>query len=55
VTPPVPPHKVGLADGSVYNIVGLEKTLVDTLVQFAQNGSTATDVPEVYHPLAVME
>jgi hypothetical protein len=51
----VPPHRVGLADGSVYNIVGLEKTLVDTLVQFAQNGSTAADVPEVYHPLAVVE
>jgi hypothetical protein len=44
-----------LADGSVYNIVGLDKTLVDTLVQFAHNGSTAVDVPEVYHQLAVVE
>jgi hypothetical protein len=51
----VPPHRVGLADGSVYSIVGLDKTLVDTLVQLAQNGSTVADVPEVYHPLAVVE
>jgi hypothetical protein len=49
------PHRIGLADGSVYDVVGLDKTLVGTLVQFAYNGSTAADVPEVYHPLTVVE
>lgn len=50
-----PPSRVGLADGSLYNIVGLEEDLVDTLIDFAYNGSSAADVPEVYAKLMVEE
>ncbi|KAJ4373058.1 hypothetical protein N0V83_003349 [Neocucurbitaria cava] len=51
----VPPSRVGLADGSLYNIVGLETDMVDTLIDFAYNGSSAADVPEVYAKLVVVE
>jgi hypothetical protein len=44
-----------LANGDLYNIVGLEKDLINTLIRFAYNGSSAAEVPEVYHKLAVVE
>lgn len=51
----VSPNRVGLADGSVYSIDGLDEELAATLVHFAYNGSSAADVPEIYHSLEVVE
>ncbi|KAF2833664.1 hypothetical protein CC86DRAFT_461966 [Ophiobolus disseminans] len=50
-----PPTRVGLADGVVYNTAGLETGLVETLIDLAFNGTTAAEVPEVYHNLVVVE
>ena len=48
-----PPQIAGLADGTVYDIKGLASDLVDTIVSFSQNGSTAADVPEVFQELVI--
>ncbi|OSS53035.1 hypothetical protein B5807_02390 [Epicoccum nigrum] len=48
-----PPQFAGLVDGTLYNIEGLSTDLVDTLVSFTKNGSTAADVPEVFQNLVV--
>jgi hypothetical protein len=45
---PVPPHEVILADGTAYDVVGLEKAAINTLIAFAHNGSNAAVVPTAY-------
>ncbi|KAF2031451.1 hypothetical protein EK21DRAFT_110821 [Setomelanomma holmii] len=51
----VAPTRLVLVEGSSYNIEGLEKDHVDTLLSLAYNGSTSADLPELYTNLAVEE
>lgn len=44
---------LALVDGQKYDISQLDDTLLEPLVEFALNGSTTEDVPEVYKVLEI--
>jgi hypothetical protein len=48
----LPPNEVVLADGSVYDAIGLENEAIDTLIAFAYNGSSAAVIPAVYRQIS---
>jgi hypothetical protein len=49
----VKPDLLVLEDGQRYNISGLDDTLLNPLVEYAFNGSTADAIPEVYKNIAI--
>jgi hypothetical protein len=51
----VPPNKVTLADGSVYDATGLEHEAVNALIAFAYNGSSPAEIPAEYKKLAEVD
>ncbi|KAF2788439.1 hypothetical protein K505DRAFT_255545 [Melanomma pulvis-pyrius CBS 109.77] len=52
---PQKPDLLGLEDGQKYQIADMEDHLLDVLIDFAFNGTTAADIPAVYEKFEIKE